>query len=823
MEVGSDGPTTARLAIVGEKPSYEEAAVGRPLVGPTGRHLRRLLTNIGYDVGYRGSMLPTPSKEVYLTNAVKTIDNLGNPSNSEIRAGQASLLRELSAMPNLNCIVALGNSSLISLSNFHYNDVGNRRGSIIKSVMGTKMVPTYHTSYLIKGNSEMEAVVQFDLARARDQSRFPGIRRPTRHYNVMPTFDEAIAWLEAAAEGEWLSFDLETKRCGPHMNWYITHFGFAATPEEGFCVPLTYQNRKPYWTLHQEAQVWRAIQRLLALDHKRYITQNGLGADCWWLYRHGIHTPHMARGFDTMYAHRYLAADLPHALHFLTSIYTEEEYYKDESGKHEEGEFGVGDSQYQIYNAKDAAITLEIAHSMMRDMRELGMYDYYMAEKQSQWDVLFEMRKRGFHIDQTKKQTLTTKLHSIVADNETKLKQELGWLPNTKSSGDMAKLFIRFDINPTLTTKTRKAKISEERLLYYAHQTPRAKPVLTSCLAITNQRTLLSNFLRLTTDPQNFYHASYDLSKAKTGRLASEGADEGHLLPPRKKAGPQLQNVPRSLRSMFIADNPQTDELTTFDFSQAEPHVVAWMAGDLFYINALLSGKDVHRIAGTVIFRGYDPSTGVLPPDDLIKSIPKFCERCLAEGELECAHSERYLAKRCKNGFAYRMGARRLITVLRAEDIFLTESEANRIRARIVTPVIQAWWKDVERELKTKRWLTNIYGTKKEFFGQIDDKTLGDALSWLCQSAVTHLTCRAMRLAHERFVHDGMYPRCRVVTQTHDSITFNNPRTERTYMHDVIRAITYLPALVRGRELNIPYEVVHGPSWGETEKCTCPN
>jgi DNA polymerase I-like protein with 3'-5' exonuclease and polymerase domains len=675
------------------------------------------------------------------------------------------------------------------------------------------MIPTFHPSYVIQGNWEMSPVVEFDIARAKRESEFPEIHRPLRHYNILPSFQEACDWIRHLEKGEWLSFDIETRRGGPHMNWIPTVISFSSDPKEGFCIPFARQDRTSYWSLEQEAILWRRIQRLLSLEYKRYVTQNGL-FDTWHLYRNGIICPYMAKGFDTMYAHRYLAADLPHALDFLVSIYTEEEYYKDESGKHESEE-RVSDEQFQVYGCKDAALTLEVAWAEIEDLKELGMYDYYMSEKQSQWDVLFNMRKEGFRVDKKKKAILISRFESVINQSEDEIRAELGWVPNTKSPIDMLRVFDRYNIKPSITPISKKPQITEEKLLSYAHKWPESQGVITNCIAITQQRTLLSTFTQLTTDPQGFYHASYDLSKAKTGRLASEGADEGHLLKPKKKAGPQMQNIPRNLRSMFIPNNSETDELTNFDFTQAEPHVVAWDSNDLFYISALLSGKDVHRIAACVIFRGYNTALG-LPPDELINSIPKLCQKCLALGEQECVHSERYLAKRCKNGFSYKMGARKLCMVLRAENIFLTEAQAKQIESRVITPPLREWWDRTDFELKKGRWLTNIYGTKKEFFGLHNEDMLREALSWKAQSAVTHLTCHAMRFLHDHFTRTGMP--ASIKTQTHDSITISHRRIDRAEVTDLIKRATYLPVMVHGRELVIPHEITHGPSWGEQYK-----
>ncbi len=266
--VGPEGPTNAKLAIVAEKPSYDEIREKRPLIGPTGQMLMRMLNRIGLK-----------REDVYLTNSVKHFDSVGNPTNDDIRREQGALLRELDSLPNLNCIVALGNSALVSLSNFHYNDIGHRRGSKLLAFNRKKMIPTFHTSYVVQGNWEMGPVVEFDLARAKRESAFPEIRRTERYFNVMPTFTEALEWFRHLENGEWLSFDLEMRKAGPHMNWYMTHFGASIDPREGFCIPLCYQNRQPYWTPEQEVTIFRRIQHVLSLPHKRYVTQNGLNAD----------------------------------------------------------------------------------------------------------------------------------------------------------------------------------------------------------------------------------------------------------------------------------------------------------------------------------------------------------------------------------------------------------------------------------------------------------------------------------------------------------------------------------------------------------------
>ena len=134
--VGPVGPTTAKLAIVAEKPSTDEISTGEPLTGPTGQVLMRMLNRIGLK-----------REEVYLTNSVKSFDTVGNPTNDDIRREQPGSFGNWTVLPNLNCIVALGNSALVSLSNFHYNDIGHRRGSKILAFNRTEDDP--HLPHLL--------------------------------------------------------------------------------------------------------------------------------------------------------------------------------------------------------------------------------------------------------------------------------------------------------------------------------------------------------------------------------------------------------------------------------------------------------------------------------------------------------------------------------------------------------------------------------------------------------------------------------------------------------------------------------------------------
>jgi uracil-DNA glycosylase len=369
-----EGPMTAKLAVVCEKPHKDECAANRLLVGDSGQRVRRHLREAGLHAG--SERVGDLSREVWLTNAVQSFNEIGNPSRADIIREMPRLFRELSSLPNLNCILAMGNVALEALTNFQLSSIGNWRGSIVSTAFGRKMVPTYHPAFYIRGEWRFAPVVQFDTNRAVKESSCPLIIRPFHNWYVRPSLPEAMAWFRhlkkfPISESPYLSFDIETTQ-GKSGTWYISCIAFSVEPTEAFCIPIMNRDRSPYWSeLSTECLIWREIADLLSLPDRIYITQNGAAFDCPQLRKHGIRTPYMVKGFDTYSAHSLLAPDLPHSLEFIVSIYTEEHYYKDESGRGEGGFGKVAEDQFWIYNCKDAAFTLASALSMIKDMQEL--------------------------------------------------------------------------------------------------------------------------------------------------------------------------------------------------------------------------------------------------------------------------------------------------------------------------------------------------------------------------------------------------------------------------------------------------------------------
>lgn len=408
--VKAEGPLTAEFAVVAEKPSWTEVNRKRPLIGSAGSYLRDHVKVAGLKPGtkYWNERFKEFSflddSEIYLTNAVESFDDPGsNPNIEQLWEQQPRLIQELSSMPNLKCILAMGNWGLASLGNFAYSKFDKKaplptgimkwRGSVVPSIIPSnvikneqvKMVPCLHTSFYQHGEWRFKDIVQFDISRAVKQSKFPERRFIERFFNVRPDgLQEVLRWLDELEldldRGKYdhtlkdgrkvrgVGWDIEAVK-GRFNKRYISCIAFCYNPLEAFCIPIQYNNRAPYFSIYEECVIWKRLQRLFNRKDVTFISQNGSSFDNPVIRQHGLVIPDsvMANGFDTMHAHSLLAADLPHDLGFLTSIYTDFEYYKDESGDWD-NLIKTPEQQFWVYNNKDAMSQLICGYGIMDDL-----------------------------------------------------------------------------------------------------------------------------------------------------------------------------------------------------------------------------------------------------------------------------------------------------------------------------------------------------------------------------------------------------------------------------------------------------------------------
>lgn len=429
--------------------------------------------------------------------------------------------------------------------------------------------------------------------------------------------------------------------------------------------------------------------------------------------------------------------------------------------------------------------------------------DFYQREIQSQWNATSWMISGGLHIDTVALIRHRQEILDAIRANEQSLSATLGWVPNTKSPLDMERLFLSIGVVAQRTKKSNKVKMARDDLLNYAHRFSSARSVLATCLEITRLRTLQSNFLEFALDGNDYYHPTYRLNGTATGRYASQGADEG---------GPQAQNWPHELLDIVIPDNPG-DVLTEADLSQAEDMIIAWDSSDLISIDAFSKHIDSHRLKACWAFRQWDYNAG-LPSTQLLATVTEVCSTCSTLGQKKCTHAERFIAKQSGYAFKYKMGVRKFIQkILPNAGVYITEAEGKRIRDRVVSPPVVKWQDNTDLELRKSRWLTNLLGRKREFYGLLDDngELLRAALSWKAQSVVGVIAGRAVSRLEQSLRSIG--PNTRLLTQRHDSVLVSHREADSERVKQVLADAFYSPINAHGRILNIPIEIKTGPNW----------
>jgi uracil-DNA glycosylase family protein len=149
--VFGEGPSHARLMLVGEQPGNDEDLAGRPFVGPAGQLLDRALAEAGLD---RGAL--------YITNAVKHFKWTPRgkrrihekPTAREVEACRPWFQTELDLVkPEL--VVALGATAAQSLLGPAVR-VTKERGRVLDSPLGAPVLLTVHPSSLLRITDESE-------------------------------------------------------------------------------------------------------------------------------------------------------------------------------------------------------------------------------------------------------------------------------------------------------------------------------------------------------------------------------------------------------------------------------------------------------------------------------------------------------------------------------------------------------------------------------------------------------------------------------------------------------------------------------------------
>lgn len=204
------------------------------------------------------------------------------------------------------------------------------------------------------------------------------------------------------------------------------------------------------------------------------------------------------------------------------------------------------------------------------------------------------MTEVGIKIDVERLKELSKKYHKELASLEKKIWKIVGEefnISSPKQLGEM--LFVKMGLKPKNQKKTAtggfSTKESELEKLREEH------PIADLILQYREFSKLLGTYIDAIptmVDKNNRLHSEFLQAGAATGRMASQN--------------PGIQNIPnktdlgREIRKSFIAEKGW--KLVSFDYSQIELRIGAFLSGDKKLIEIFKNGEDVHTAVAREVF-----------------------------------------------------------------------------------------------------------------------------------------------------------------------------------------------------------------------------
>jgi len=761
--------------IVGEQPGKQEVRAGKPFIGPAGRILNDCLTDAGI-----------ARSDCYLTNVIKDLDR---PLDSYIKFG----LRHPSTSPKgdiylsevreeVNCcsapiVLAVGNVALYAMTG--KTGITKWRGSIITDSLVNKIViPTLHPATVIPPKNVYlnRHLIVYDMLRMKRVAE-KGFRPHEKKLLLEPTYQDVISFLhktykKAREFNLTIDYDIEI------YNEEVSCISFATSSKFAICIPFI-DHRGDYFDPYQEATIWKLIARILEDPVIRKRGQN-LCFDAHFLLRRlGI----KACNFDdTMIAQKIISPDYPVGLDFITSIWTDQSYYKDEGKKW----FKVGGSFNTLwhYNACDSIVCAEAFPKQMKELENQGNVETYNRQRRMVEPLVY-MMERGIRADIKGIKEASESMDATVHHLQEELNILVGHELNPNSPKQLTQYFyVDKKFRPykkrgkgTITTDNDAMK----RLVRLGSK--EAKIIQ----EIRKLKKLNSTYLDLTKfDKDGRIRCSYNPVGTRYSRISSSANIFG--------TGMNMQNWPHEILKYLLADEGYI--YYSFDLSQAENRIVAYVGNVSRMIQAFETGVDVHSLTASLIF------------DKDIEEVSDDEGSCpLGDG----THSERFWGKKANHGLNYDLGFKTFAFYYE-----IPEAQAKFIVNKYhqaYAGIRQTYHTNVRASLARDRTIINLMGRRTLFYGQWGDSMFKEAYSCIPQGTTGDII-------NERGVEFIYYDQkhfrpIELLNQVHDSLGFQVPISVPFEEHarmllDIKKKLETPLVTLSGRDFVIPADLTMG-------------
>jgi len=528
----SEGSPSAKICFIGEAPANYEMLHQKPLVGPTGKIFDELLHQA--DI-YRA----TSSIQNVCRRPISKKHGLTDSKNRLTEKGLAVQRDLFTRMENhsANVYVPMGNLALAMLSD--YSGITKYRGSAYIGHEGRKLLPTIHPAATIHGKYIDKYTIASDLKTAKAESSHSDLTLMPRTMEINPSFPTVVKYLTALNEED------ATFACDIECLWHqVSCLSFSRSPEHALCIPF-FGTPHP-WSESEEAEIWRLIARIFDNPACTAVFHNAM-FDVSFLYLQNMMrfncTVHC-----TLIMHRILYPDFPASLQFVTSVYTDMQYYKDERKIWSKP--WVDPDTFYRYNCKDSLATITAFPQLHAEIQKSpGMRWTYNETMSNFWPCLY-MMAHGIQLDLDNLGRMKVKI-----DAELKAKtEELNRASDngheflyTSPKQVMEYFYGHKGCHPYVNRKTGQPTSDDEAMarIHRKYNLPEAR-LVQECRAL---RKLFGTYLDITFDQDRRLRCFYDPRGTSTGRLSSSKTIF--------ETGLNFQNIDPRFKEFIVCDNIQ--------------------------------------------------------------------------------------------------------------------------------------------------------------------------------------------------------------------------------------------------------------------------
>lgn len=657
------------------------------------------------------------------------VDNL-DPNYSKI------LLNEINALkPNL--IVPLGEISFQFLSSLQ--SIRKFRGSVLRLnpllqiEKYTKILPILGPYPYLYTDYKQKFISQLDFQKIPKWEGNSQIPDDTFHIWVAESSTALRTFLnrvypiceaKSIEDGGFLVFDIET-----YMN-IPTCISFCFDGFESVCIPFLDESIDR----DQRVLMMDLVAKVLASPIPK-VNQN-IKYDWKTMERWGFKVSNIVG--DTMLAASTLYCEFPKNLGFLTSIYTDLPYFKDEGRQFDPSKHKK--SQFYLYNAKDSLATHQIYSKQLPETKELNT-NFVYSQLVKLMPIYRKMEDRGIRIDQEQREKLYYKYSSLYRIHSLNLCRLTNQDHLNPASSQQMNRVVFEDLS---YPKIRGVKGTDEESLnmLMAFAEPQKATVgvgkqvlqeISWCRKIHK----VIEIVELDFYPDDRFRCEFNLAGTETGRTSAGKTTDYFLKEVRTPKGQKVKtiNLGHSLqtigkhgfwigeeqfgtdiRSMYVPSFGYN--FVEIDLSGAEARVDRVLSGN--FDMEVFDTPGIHKLTGSWVFD--------VQPSEIKKGTLKY-----------------HLSKTIRHAGERNMGPNRLF--LMAQDdglglsLTLNECKVMLEKFHRYAPEIQkVYHRDIEAAIKGNNNLICPNGRRRDFFDRINHHTINEGISFIPQAVVSDQT-----------------------------------------------------------------------------------